>query len=265
MVLMATSESNLFRENIMLQKVINQTQDNSKCESKKIAPPIAQRSERVLRSNAKHAKNENSIESKEENQFETKTSKRKLTTSDEDKENDSKIKQKRRCGKRIIKSGDEQQKSVAAASSSKNSLVKRICSEVSEIVFAKMRGYCSWPAKVVILHFVKIRFFLVRKFLFSFSIVFCFKIFEITDNSPRVRILFYGTAQYSVIFKSGLSKFLCVLERQNEDEMNPLLRKAVKEALWEYRINMNSTQNYTASKSSSTKVNDILLKNNRKM
>lgn len=79
----------------------------------------------------------------------------------------------------------------------------------------------------------------------SISNLFVFKIIEITDDSPRVRILFYGTAQYGVIFKSGLSKFLCGVEGKNKDEMNPLLRKAVKEALWEYRINMNSNQNVT--------------------
>lgn len=81
------------------------------------------------------------------------------------------------------------------------------------------------------------------KSFMSISNLFVFKIIEITDDSPRVRILFYGTAQYGVIFKSGLSKFLCGVEGKNKDEMNPLLRKAVKEALWEYRINMNSNQN----------------------
>lgn len=123
--------------------------------------------ERILRSSANHAKIEKSLENIENtvdvqsNKFEMISTKHRLTiTDEEDKENNPNNKKRRPRGKRMMEADDRHEKQKGVSVSSKTSIVKRVFFGKNEIVFAKMRGYCPWPAKVIICHCSKIRSYL---------------------------------------------------------------------------------------------------------
>lgn len=199
----------------------------SNCEPEKLISN-AKNFERILRSS--HTKNIKSLSNDERNvdvsynQFEKKTVKRKIAIIDKENyiiesENDTKNRKRKNIDRIIDKTNDRHNKQKNVPVPSKKSIVKRITFEKDEIVFAKMRGYCSWPAKIV----------------------------EITDKNPRVNVFFYGTAQHGSVFKSGLGKFLVESNKLEEEQVSPLIRKAIKEALWEYRV--SKFESYSTSKS----------------